>query len=309
MRDADENAKVSGISFRHIIWRMTSHLAAIPGPILSAYVANPNVLPSRSELVSFLGDPNFPSKLIDATSHDGKIRMYEDLYCLYSRLTFTHISDRPIAIAGLEQRLIRAMEVRGGFGVFDDGRGLFQRSLLWQRGREVPSLAKIDFSWSFSSVVPTWSWMAYDGGIDFPDVSLDSVDWLMDDIRSPWAPEGADTWHTGDGKESVEFEASARPFAMGNLGFREAHDGIMIVYDNPDLMDVEGADQMCVVLGKAKDKGMTQEEMVHFVLVVTLSKGSLDTQDGSKVYERVGVGHMKGRYLDLKSPAQSVVIR
>jgi hypothetical protein len=48
----------------------------------------------------------------------------------YSRLLFSRIEDRPIAIAGLEKRLIGAFGTQGGFGVFAAPDGLLQRSLL-----------------------------------------------------------------------------------------------------------------------------------------------------------------------------------
>ncbi|KAI1854174.1 hypothetical protein JX266_001315 [Neoarthrinium moseri] len=265
-----------------------------------------------NKLVSFLGDAHFPSKLSnESTSRGEKILFYEGLYSLYTRLEFTRISDRPIAIAGLEKRLIRDLKAHGGFGVFDDGRSLLQRSLLWRRGREVTALTRIDPDLSSVSV-PTWSWMAYDGGVDYLDLPLGGVHWLpsTEAIQSPWASEGTDTWHTDDGKESVELEACARPFAAapGSRGLT-THDEIMIVYDNPNMMNREDGDLMCVVVGSARNKGSIEEDMVHYVLVIALSQGLSYAEDGRQRYERVGVGRMKGKFLDLKSPAQTVVVR
>ncbi|CAN8097963.1 unnamed protein product [Discula destructiva] len=264
-----------------------------------------------NKLASFLGDPNFPSKLSnDFTSRGEKIRLYEDLYRQYTRLEFTCISDRPIAIAGLEKRLIRNLKAHGGFGVFDDGRSLFQRSLLWQRGREVPALAKILPKDDPSFCMPTWSWMAYDGGIDYLDLPLGGVAWCEDAIRSPWASKSGDTWHTGDGKDAVELKALARSCAVGssNLGVPVSNDEIVIVYDNPDLVKMDGRDLMYVVVGKSKHK-VLPEELDHFVLVVSRVKESSRTEHGSKVCERVGVGHMKGKFLASEFSAQAVVIR
>lgn len=259
----------------------------------------------QSKLASFLGDPSFPSKLSnDATSRGEQIRLYEDLYRQYTRLAFTRISDRPIAIAGLEKRLIRDLKAQGGFGVFNDGRSLFQRSLLWKRGREFPSLAKIPSGPPLC--VPTWSWMAYDGGIDFLDLPLGGVDWFPDAIQSPWASGDAHTWHTGDEKEFVELKAWARPLALGDEGLID-NDEVVIIYDIPDMIKTEGEDLMCVVVGREKENKAI-EEMTHFFLVIKRSKDPLGAREGSKVYERVGVGCMKGTFLDLESPAQAVVI-
>jgi hypothetical protein len=53
---------------------------------------------------------------------------YESLYKQYSNLDFTKIHDRPIATAGLEQRLVSAFKTEGGYGVFNGA--FFRRSLL-----------------------------------------------------------------------------------------------------------------------------------------------------------------------------------
>ncbi|KAJ9148868.1 hypothetical protein NKR23_g4690 [Pleurostoma richardsiae] len=118
-----------------------------------------------NKLASFLGDPNFPQVIALSSSRGEKIRLYEDLYKQYSRLEFSWLADRAVAIAGLEKRLIRDFN-NGGYGVFDDGRGLLHRSLLWRRGVDQPSLSRIVFPLGRRSA-PTWSWMGYNGGIDY----------------------------------------------------------------------------------------------------------------------------------------------
>lgn len=261
----------------------------------------------NSKLASFLGDPNFPSKLSnDATIRGVKIRLYEDLYRQYTRLQFTRISDRPIAIAGVEKRLTRDLQAQGGFGVFDDGRSLFHRSLLWQRGRDVPPMAKIPSVPTLA--VPSWSWMGYDGGIDFVDLPLGGVQWSTDAIRSPWATGGPDTWHTGDGKEFVELKARARPLELRNMALAASGE-IELVCDTLDRLDPENKDLMCVVVGREKKSNFDIEEMAHFVLVITRSKEPLRSKEGNMVCERIGVGHVKGKYLDLRSSLETVVIR
>ncbi|KAK7718097.1 hypothetical protein SLS63_010580 [Diaporthe eres] len=260
-----------------------------------------------NKLASFLGDPNFPSKLSnDATIRGVKIRLYEGLYRQYTRLQFTRISDRPFAIAGLERRLIRDLRAQGGFGIFDDGRSLFHHSLLWQRGREVPPMAKIPSVPSLP--VPSWSWMGYDGGIDFVNLPLGGVHWYTDAIKSPWVTEGPGTCHTGDGKEFVELKAWARPFAPGSVGLSPT-DEIELVCDCQDTVDLNNKDLMCVVVGREKRSSCDIEEMAHFVLIVTGSKEALRSKEGNPVCERVGVGRMKGKYLNLQSSPEAVVIR
>ncbi|KAK4171880.1 hypothetical protein QBC36DRAFT_364920 [Triangularia setosa] len=72
-----------------------------------------------NKLTSFLGDPSFPSKLSSSLSDKDsdrgeRIRFFEDLYRQYSRLNFTRLIDRPVAIAELEQRMINDLKAKGG---------------------------------------------------------------------------------------------------------------------------------------------------------------------------------------------------
>ena len=134
-------------------------------------------------MADFLGDPNFPNKAMRA-NRARKIAYFQGLYKQYSRLDFTRYSDRPFAIAGLEKRLQSAFNTRGAFGIFDDGDkedgGLFHRSLLWQRGEEngdLPNMPTIEFPPARKVNVPSWSWMAYRGGIDYIDPPFDQADW------------------------------------------------------------------------------------------------------------------------------------
>lgn len=241
----------------------------------------------------------------DATTRGVKIRLFEDLYRRYTRLQFTHVSDRPLAIDGIEKRLIRDLKAQGGFGVFDDGRSLLHRSLLWQRGREVPPMARIPSKPSFP--IPSWSWMAYDGGIDFLDLPLGGVHWFTEAIKGPWATGGAHTWHTGDGKECVELEAWARSFTPGDVKMA-AHDEVQLVCDTEDVVDLDAEDLMCVVVGREK-QNWAIKETAHFLLLIKSGKEPLRAKDGNMIYERVGVGHVKGKYLDLESSPKAVVIR
>ena len=150
-----------------------------------------------SNLASLVGDPNFPGVAIKS-SRDEKIRFYQDLYIRYSRLKFTRYSDRPIAIAGLEKRLIRAFDTSGEFGVFDYVRSLLHRSLLRSRDWNEATLDKITFPANSQIKVPTWSWMAFKGGIDYLELPFDGVDWEKQEIRSPWTSGSRGSWHTVD---------------------------------------------------------------------------------------------------------------
>jgi hypothetical protein len=96
-----------------------------------------------------------------------KIQLYQDLYERYSNLALSVKTDRPIAIKGLETRLIRTFETVGGYGIFDL---YLHRGLLWQRSGDT-----LDRITSRGERVPSWSWMAYEGGIRYMDVPLGGV--------------------------------------------------------------------------------------------------------------------------------------
>jgi hypothetical protein len=252
--------------------------------------------PPESKLASFLGDPNFPEKITSKlTSRGQRIHFYEDLYKQYSRLAFTRWEDRPIAIAGLEKRLIHDLKTHGGFGVFDDGQSLLRRSLLWQRGHDEPTLRKIAFPPERNMTVPTWSWMAYEGGIDFLNLPLGGVDWQEDEIYSPWIPGASEGYHTIGRTGSIELNAIARRFSIQGA---RAHE-FTIVYDIPKT---ESPQLKCVVMGRRREEGKP-EDARHYVLFITPKGGA------AKVYERVGTGFMPGKFIELSPPGPSGLVK
>jgi hypothetical protein len=107
----------------------------------------------------------------------------------YSRRDLSGPHDRARAIQGLEKRLIGRFGSKGGHGVFYNGRkgGLLQRGLLWHRGLDVLSLQPIDFpaDKGYESL-PSWSWMAYTGGIDYVKIFGRKSDWGAGEFVSPW---------------------------------------------------------------------------------------------------------------------------
>jgi hypothetical protein len=255
-----------------------------------------------STLASFIGDPNFPEVAIKS-SRGGKIRLYQDLYIQYSRLKFTRISDRPIAIAGLEKRLIHDFNTYGGFGVFDDGRGLLRRSLLWHRGSDESTLERIVFPADRQMIIPTWSWMAYKGGIDYLELPFDGVDWEEEEIRSPWTPGSRGVWHTGDQAGIVELSAVAREFDFTGTTGPESK----IIYDNPARSSGPNQPVKCVVVGRLKGAGQNERNKMHYVLLVTTNPSQVTR--GGQVCERVGVGHVLGRWIKLDQPGTLVKIQ
>ncbi|KAI1122254.1 HET-domain-containing protein [Nemania abortiva] len=255
----------------------------------------------RNKQVAFLGDPKFP-KVATGSTKGGQIYLYELLYKQYSRLQFTMSYDRPLAIAGIEQRLIRAFKTHGGYGVFTC---YFGRSLLWQRDTRLQSvMTPIHFPTSQKYKVPSWSWMAYEGAIDFMDLPFGKVNWEEGEIRSPWSPPSLATpssshlsiisnasWHTADKNGRNDLTAIARDFSTSA--------DARIVYDGGK----RPRDQIvkCVLVGRSKTSMRMDNEKFYYVLVIA------QKQD-ARSYERIGVGTLPGSLITLKQTGLRVQV-
>jgi hypothetical protein len=115
-------------------------------------------------------DPNFPKRLLKAGS-ERTIEFIQFLSIEYSKRGLTEKTDRYAAISGLESRIAQAKKCETRFGIFQS---FLHRSLLWQRSEERDT-DRIDYG---AQIVPSWSWMAYNGSIEFTDISFGEVEWV-----------------------------------------------------------------------------------------------------------------------------------
>jgi hypothetical protein len=115
-------------------------------------------------------DPGFPHRLLE-TGDKRAIDFIQFLSTEYSRRGLTVKTDRCIAISGLESRIAQAKDCETRFGIFES---FLHRSLLWQRTEERDT-DRISYK---NHIVPSWSWMAYNGSIDFTDIPFGSVEWV-----------------------------------------------------------------------------------------------------------------------------------
>jgi hypothetical protein len=203
-----------------------------------------------------------------------KIKLYQDLYERYSHLALSYNTDRPIAIKGLETRLIRTFETIGGHGIFES---YLHRGLMWQRSGG--TLKRIT---SFRGErVPSWSWMAYDGGIKYMDIPLGGAIWAEEkDMTSPFKATSEDSPEVG-GKNRLE--------ALVH--------GIVEAQNRKLIMDEPGRDFAqpfkCVIVGRSK-QAEGEDNQIHYAIIV-----SFVTREGVEVYERVGVGFLERRHIML----------
>lgn len=239
---------------------------------------------SDSNLAATLGDPNFP-RILTGSLRSERIIRYQQIFQDYSRLELSYAQDRPVAIDSLQRRLLRVWGVKGGFGVFDDGRseGLICRSLLWHRGYDSndQSLKPIMFSGHRSaSSAPSWSWMAYTGGINYFQPDFGKTEWKH--VEVPWSREDGDT-------DNMMLVAKAGKYDQSAI--RSADKDSVLVFDQ--VTKSCGNDTLCVVLGVEKGSAPMSEK-THYFLLVSAS-GELDFE-GLPVFHRIGAGFCKGLF-------------
>jgi hypothetical protein len=109
----------------------------------------------------------------------GAASAFESIFASYSERALTLRKDRPYAIAGLELRLADLYKTKISHGIVHC---CFRKSLLWQRsGTE--RMKKI--SDPEVEMVPSWSWMKYEGKIRYGDIPTVNTSW-NEDIKPPW---------------------------------------------------------------------------------------------------------------------------
>ncbi|KAF1924144.1 uncharacterized protein M421DRAFT_8979 [Didymella exigua CBS 183.55] len=237
-------------------------------------------------VAALLGDAEFPDLLYRSSQGD-RITRIQGLYKQYSKLGLSKPYDRPVAIAGLQQRLLRTMRVYGDFGILDEGetRGLLRRTLLWRRHSDSEAMKRIDFSASPGNLkIPSWSWMAYSGAVDYIYLEFGQYEW--NNIQSPWT-KLENRWINVDAETAkIALFAAPRRFDTGAAKDRD----IELVFDEPS--NILLLSSLCVVLGVAKGS-QAETERKHCVLVIT-PRGE---KDGVTLYERVGTGFLPGKCL------------
>jgi hypothetical protein len=117
-----------------------------------------------------LGDPQFPNSVLN-WAHQNRISLFENFFETYSKLALTKPTDRSVAISGLESRFAKAFDTEGSYGIFER---FPHRSILWQRST-VSRMKRIEYL--SESKVPSWPWMACDGGISYTEITFAAVAW------------------------------------------------------------------------------------------------------------------------------------
>lgn len=198
------------------------------------------------------------------------IQYYQQLYQQYSGLEFTNYEDRPVAIAGIETRLVAAFETSGGYGVFQR---YFRRSLMWRRAKEETQMVRIDFQ---NLEIPSWSWMAYKGRITYMELPFAGMQWAEKDICSPWGQThsgGPSRFRTTQRvRDNRCLTATARELRIVDELWNQ------LIFDDSTERP-KPSSLSCVCIGEEK-----QTPTCYVLLIRRLE------DEKEQIYERVGVG-------------------
>lgn len=189
----------------------------------------------------------------------------------YSKRGLTKETDRCVAMFGLETRIAGALRCQSRYGIFQR---YLHRNLLWQASNN--KMKEIAYK---TRRVPSWSWMAYHGGIQFMDIPFASVDWI---ITLFFYEERGPVLVTEVGKfQDCTMEPDGNYYAVVDFGRLKRG---WIQYDVEEGEDLHN--EQCVVLGRTRKSKIEK----YYILVVRPT--SVDRE-----FKRVGVGLIQSGYV------------
>jgi hypothetical protein len=221
-----------------------------------------------------LGDPRFP-EFVSNKGDRARITLFRSLFEKYSKLALSTPTDRSVAISGLESRFASACETEVCYGIFQR---FLHWSILWQRSGDKMVRIKPP------PKLPSWSWMAYKGGISYMNIPFDDVEWSNAVKCFPGKP---------------ELQAPVREFLHYTIEPQNERCTILaegvergwLKFDGEDITDIQIL--KCIVVGRARRQETDDQE--HYILVVTQR-----LEGGHCSYERVGVGSIQRRHISFQ---------
>lgn len=233
-----------------------------------------------------VSDPYFPSELV--TSNTSRTwHFIQSLLKDYSQRKLGNLSDRQYAVSGLEERIARVLECGSSYGVFEK---YLHKNLLWYPAPRNSTRTECVSVNDDTHNIPSWTWMAYSGGIEFVKIPFGITNWIKHD-------------HLQFNKECNSVVAAslgeiincatrhcenctARPCEKRHVLVGAGGETGWVQYDFGG--DEEPNTIQCVVIGSetAKDTSSGQ----YYILLVRPT--SVDGQ-----YKRVGVGQVKSGWV------------
>lgn len=222
----------------------------------------------------FILDPNFPTRLL-RSGYQRTTEFIHFLYEDYSKRGLTEKTDRCVAISGLETRIAGGLQCKSRYGIFEK---YFHRNLLWQASDS--KMAEIDYK---PGHVPSWSWMAYNGGIQFmDDIPFGEVAWARN-LRFDKEREHALVADVGKFQDELKLDEEHAVLDSSN----EKRGSIRYDVRGEDEETRDLCEARCVVVGMKAEEGAK----TYYILVVKPTK----EMEGD--YRRVGVGSIQSPYV------------
>jgi hypothetical protein len=217
-------------------------------------------------------DPQFPDRLLNAGS-ERTLEFIQGLSRDFSQLHLTNTTDKSVAFSGLESRITEALETKSIYGIPEK---FIHQILLWQRP-EGEKLNRIKYD---NDSVPSWSWMACSGPIEF---AISSESYMR--CRTDLSFEGTEK-HALSAAEVASFVDCELKGENTTEVLKKGREKIVgrIQYDRPDDIP-EFNMQRCIVVGRINGA----KEKKYYVLVV--SRISKDE------YTRIGISEIDSSYL------------
>jgi hypothetical protein len=196
------------------------------------------------------------------------VELIHFLFQDYSNRGLTEPTDRRVAATGLEARIAGALHCSSKYGIFEKH---LHRNLLWQTSdKQTERIA-----YTNNQEVPSWSWMACSGGIEFMEIRAGSVSWVK-----------ALAFETKC--DSAALIADVGRFLYCTMKLEDDRCIVLDISTNNEAgwirydieSGAEGSENHCVVVGRTEDDNAAQQ---YYVLVV------VPTKKGGE-YRRVGVG-------------------
>jgi hypothetical protein len=165
-------------------------------------------------------------------------------------------------------RIAKAVECETRYGIFEKYR---HRNLLWQASDD-----KMEpIAYDNNQQVPSWSWMAYSGGIRFMEIEVGPVEW-DNTLRLDKDCKSALITHVGKFRDCT-MKPDGDHYAV--LNFLKRKRG-WIRYDVGKAEELRH--EYCVVVGKTTER---DSELYYVLVVVPTSMNS--------EYTRVGIGMIR----------------
>jgi hypothetical protein len=259
----------------------------IPSELISS---NLNILLSshKGTEKSFKLDPRFPD-LLYSSGFTSTLRFLQSFLADYSKRGLSKSSDRAVAISGLVACIQEALGGKTRYGIFTF---FLHRTLLWQRSG-LQKMKRIEYG---DSKVPSWSWMAYEEGIQFTEDPFGDLD-LFDNLR--FAPPPDETalitkvWEFQDchlGEAALE---TTRHQILDSRGIERG----WIMYDVEDEEDLCGERGVVVARCRRSDISSSDSQQLdsweYYILVVRQIAGE---------YKRVGIGRVQHGCISQQKP-------